>query len=532
MVDPFDTTNSDTPDNQTANFFRNLQAFGGATMQAANTYGPNGFLTYGNGPAGAIGVGLNAATSQARENAQAQGNLQKTQAETQGLKQQNQLFPLQMQMMRSQMNLMNNVMGDQGQQSPSLPQANPPVPTAGMSSSPSLAGGKSSPQSISRPSDNQNINPYGQRAVGASTGFVPSGGDVADENMFYKDMLSKIDGTSPAMQAKLGQGYQPTLRNIISVRTPPSENNTEGYLQGIVKDTGINPDQNIRASQIPLLQKAILKHEGITSQQQPNNAQSTYEQQIQPNQQEKAYVAMDKFMPGIGKIGEAQYQARIAPIVAAQKAQAEVSAAGARKTAEDTGSNLADTTKSFNAASANLPRAMERFEELRRAAPLASYGGWGTDENKDDPGFKIRMAQQFDPKTATANNVISQISSQGILPEVGPVIQATGGRGNQFMEKMAATASGIKLADPPETKTQAIQNVRDQYIAQLKSLAAQKRAYGDNSAPTDEEIDKQATLAENHAKLRMDAKEAIGQGAPRNAVIRRLGTQGIDTDGL
>ncbi len=510
----------DSSDN--SDFFNNLANYGQAIGLAANARDSNGWLKYGNNIGGVMaGAGPEAAGMQA-----AQANIGKTQAETAGLRQQNQLFPLQLQMMRGQMNLMNNVLEDQGQ---SPPQANQPVPTAGMVNSPTMGSRKSSPQTISRPVNN----PGNLRPVGATQGFQQFDTPEQGENALFGDLFSKIKGNDPMMVAKLGEGYKPTLRNVLTVYAPPSENDTESYIQNVAKQSGIDPDKNLRATDLHKIIPFIEKQEG--NPQPQDNAQiqpNTYEQQIQPTKQEKSYAALDKFMPGIGKIGEAQYQARIAPIVAGQKAEAEVSAAGAKKTAEETGANLADTTKSFNAASANLPRAMERFEELRRAAPIASSGGWGTDESKDDPGFKIRYAQQFDPKTATANNVISQISSQGILPEVGPVIQATGGRGNQFMEKMAATASGIKLADPPETKTQAIQNVRDQYIAQLKSLAAQKRSYGDKSAPSDEEIDNRAALAEKHAKLRMDAKEAIEAGAPKNAIIRRLSVQGIDTDGL
>lgn len=524
MADPFDP--NDTSQNLASdpNFWHNLQTFGASTMQAANTYGPNGFLTYGAGPSGAIGVGLNAASQEARTNAANQANVAKTQAEAQSQRQQNQLFPLQMQMMRGQMQMMNGILGDQG--GAQTPPNNPPSPSAGMVSSPNLSNGASLPQTTYRPSNN----PGNLRPQGASTGFQSFATPEQGENALYKDLLSKIDGSSPAMQAKFGKDYQPTLANVITTYAPPNENDTPGYIQNIAKQSGIDPNQNLRASDLSKIVPLITKQEGNTPA--PAAQSPSYEQQIQPTPQEKSYVAMDKFMPGIGKIGEAQYQARIAPIKAAAEAQATVQATGNKKTAEETASNLADSTKSFNAAYANTPRAMERFEELRRAAPLASSGGWGTGEDKDDPGLKIRMAQSFSPETANANNTISQISSQGILPEVGPVIQATGGRGNQFMERMAASASGIKLADPSNVKINSIQNVEDQYVANLKSLAQQRRAYGDTSAPSDQDIDSQIKQSKNIAQARMDAKDAITSGAPRNAVIRRLNASGIDTSGL
>jgi len=362
-TDPFDVTNSDG-DNSAANFFRNLQAFGASTMQAANTYGPNGFLTYGAGPMGAIGVGLNAAAQQSRENATAQANIGKTQAEAAGLRQQQQLFPLQMQMARAQMQLLNNVTNNNppAQSGNTTPNSETsPAPTGGMSFAPSAGSSNPTPQTVSRPNQNQTNNTYNIRPTGSSSGFIPSGGDVADENLFYKDMLSKIDGSSPAMQAKLGANYKPTLRNITSVYAPPTENNTTNYLDTVSKGSGIGPDQNLRASDISKIAPFFKQMEtGIPANSQQGGQQqsaSNYNQQIQATSRETSLAALDKLMPGIGKIGEQEQAARIAPIVAAQTEKAKLPAEMAKESTKDffdTGAQVYQSALNTKANMANL----------------------------------------------------------------------------------------------------------------------------------------------------------------------------------
>lgn len=181
-----------------------------------------------------------------------------------------------------------------------------------------------------------------------------------------------------------------------------------------------------------------------------------------------------------------QYEARIA-----------AAKAGGSSQAEDTGKNLADATKTYNVAASNLPRAMQRFEQLRQASKNASYGG-GVSDQEPEQGFfehflpgpdyarnyaRTSMGQITEPKTALANQTISQASQQGILAELGP--QLAGLRGNKFLEGIASGASGLNAADPPTTKVNAINGLQDQYISNMKSLAEQRRQYGDPTAPSD-----------------------------------------------
>lgn len=481
--DPFDVTNSDG-DNGAANFFRNLQAFGGATMQAANTYGPNGFLTYGAGPMGALGVGLNQAAQQSRENAEAQQKIALTGAQAQQQRQQNQLFPLQLQMMRQQAAIMNNIF-PQNEQQPNPPPGNPTNPNVGQNGQGgSSAGATNAPNQVSRPSANQLNNTYNIRPTGASTGFIPSNGEAADENLFYKDMLSKIDGSSLAMQSKFGKNYQPTLQNIVSTFAPPSENNTQNYLDVVSKGSGIAPNQNLRASDISRIAPYFKQMETGT----PANAEQNndYQSKIMPNQQELAMTAMDKFMPGVGKIGEAQYAARIAPIVE-----------GAKKESEQMGGTTADAQKNWNTMSNNLPVMLNRLQEMRNVASNASFGV-GSEGEDGKPGMKQTLAYQMAPygnimgydagATANANGILEQRVNQGVLPEIAPVLQTGGMRGNKFLESIVAGAAGLDLAADPKTKVSQIDGLEENYINTMKSAAGQARTLGVN-VPTDEQID-------------------------------------------
>lgn len=148
------------------------------------------------------------------------------------------------------------------------------------------------------------------------------------------------------------------------------------------------------------------------------------------------------------------------------------------------GENLADAQKTFNVAASNLPRAMQRFQELRDASANASSG---LGVNSEGEGMYPSLARAFEPETAKANQIIQQASKQGILAELGPQLQ--GLKGNKFLEGIANSASGLNAADPAKVKVNAVNGLQDQYIANLKSLAAQRRQYGDKNAPTDEQID-------------------------------------------
>ena len=218
-------------------------------------------------------------------------------------------------------------------------------------------------------------------------------------------------------------------------------------------------------------------------------------------------------------------QAEVAPAAAkaAAVAQAEVAPAGEKKTSEEAGQNLADAQKTFNVAASNLPRAMQRFSQLRQASQDASYGGGVSEE---DPGSmmgdyarnfaRTQTGQYLEPKVAIANQVMEQATKQGVMAELGP--QMAGLKGNKFLEGIASGASGLNLADPPATKVNAINGLQDQYISNLKSLAQQRRTYGDPSAPSDMDL---ATLISQNADPStmisvVDPQGRLGRVAPQH----------------
>jgi hypothetical protein len=169
-----------------------------------------------------------------------------------------------------------------------------------------------------------------------------------------------------------------------------------------------------------------------------------------------------------------------------------------QKEQEESGGNLADAQKTFNVAFSNLPRAMQRFQEVRDAADNASYGtGTDTEGKGYGPNFaKTSLGGLIEPKTAGANQTIDTAISQGMISELGPQLQ--GLKGNKYLESIAGGATGLKRDDPPAVKKQAVNQIQDQYVATLKSLAAQRRTYGDKNVPTDAEID--AAVAQNAPK--------------------------------
>ena len=208
--------------------------------------------------------------------------------------------------------------------------------------------------------------------------------------------------------------------------------------------------------------------------------------------------------------------------------------------------NLADSQKIFNATYSNLPLAMKRFQMLRDAAKNASYGtgSGGTDQYLAN----TTLGHAISPQTAAANQTIEQVANQGLISELAPNLQ--GMKPNKFLESISSKGNLINPQDRPEVKQTAVDNIQNQYIGMIKSNAAQRRAYGDKNVPTDAEIDAQvkqlsgpntalpahmqqggqntsALTAPEQLQSLDAARQAIANGAPRDAVIQRLTAAGI-----
>lgn len=76
------------------------------------------------------------------------------------------------------------------------------------------------------------------------------------------DLLLKILGQSPVMKSKYGEGYQPTLRNIISTWAPSSENNTDNYINFVSSHSGIDPDQPVTQEDVTKIMQPMIHMEG------------------------------------------------------------------------------------------------------------------------------------------------------------------------------------------------------------------------------------------------------------------------------
>lgn len=172
------------------------------------------------------------------------------------------------------------------------------------------------------------------------------------------------------------------------------------------------------------------------------------------------------------------------------------------------GETAAESGKTLNVMSANLPVVMQRLQEMEDAVPQASYGVGADNEGE---GMQQKVADTFKTKASVANQLLLQRSAQGVLPELGPQLAQAGIRGNKFLETLASSASGLRMSASPDAKMSAIQGLREQYISNLKSTARQVRAQG-GQAPSDAEIDAQVAKFIKGTGDTTGAPMAVGQG--------------------
>jgi len=76
------------------------------------------------------------------------------------------------------------------------------------------------------------------------------------------DLQAKISGNSNAMKSKLGNGYSPSVANIISVYAPSSENDTSAYIAQVSKAMGVDPNAPLNPTDAQKLASAMIQQEG------------------------------------------------------------------------------------------------------------------------------------------------------------------------------------------------------------------------------------------------------------------------------
>lgn len=137
-----------------------------------------------------------------------------------------------------------------------------PVQAAPPPNSPNLAAyGTAGASSGGEPLSIRNNNPGNLRGSDGNFRQFPdaSSGLAAMQS----DLSAKINGQSPAMQANLGQGYAPTIRNIISTYAPKADgNNTDSYINTVAQNLGVHPDQPLAPQDAQKLAQAMIPVEG------------------------------------------------------------------------------------------------------------------------------------------------------------------------------------------------------------------------------------------------------------------------------
>jgi len=108
----------------------------------------------------------------------------------------------------------------------------------------------------------RNNNPGNMRPVGSNGGFQSFGSPDEGMSAMRRDLLVKVLGKSNAMKANYGDNYQPSLKNLISTWAPPTENDTNSYVNFVSQKTGIKPDQILAEADVDKLMPAMIEQEG------------------------------------------------------------------------------------------------------------------------------------------------------------------------------------------------------------------------------------------------------------------------------
>lgn len=89
-------------------------------------------------------------------------------------------------------------------------------------------------------------------------------GAAGDDGTFiiFADDTWGIRAMATDLLNKVGRGVN-TIRDIISVYAPPSENDTDSYINAVAADTGLDPDEVVTLDQPTLhaFVRAIINHE-------------------------------------------------------------------------------------------------------------------------------------------------------------------------------------------------------------------------------------------------------------------------------
>ncbi len=78
----------------------------------------------------------------------------------------------------------------------------------------------------------------------------------------HRDLALKVAGKSPIMKSRYGNDYQPTIRNVVSTWAPPTENNTDNYVNFVSQHSGLDPDSPLSPQDVPKIMQPMVHMEG------------------------------------------------------------------------------------------------------------------------------------------------------------------------------------------------------------------------------------------------------------------------------
>lgn len=113
-----------------------------------------------------------------------------------------------------------------------------------------------------QPLNVRNNNPGNMRPVGQSGGFQSFSSPEEGMAAMANDLTAKVTGNSPAMKARFGENYTPTLANIITTWAPPEENDTAKYIDFVSQKTGIGANDVLSPMNIQKIMPAMIEMEG------------------------------------------------------------------------------------------------------------------------------------------------------------------------------------------------------------------------------------------------------------------------------
>lgn len=272
------------------------------------------------------------------------------------------------------------------------------------------------PANSNAPLNQRNNNPGNLKdpQTGAFRTFAtPEDGMAAN----LADLQYKISGDSPAMKAKFGNDYTPTLSNLISTWAPASDNNDpKKYADFVSQRTGIPVNQPLKLSDASVILPAISQFEGGQYQApQPTTQAKTVESSALAKLGQLAAINPEKY--GL------------------EYTKAQIAAEKEQKKNEDSVINDQNANLTGQAFLDTLP---DRDVKNKAQALLDGRAPYPTVNSRTPTSIKkaLEAAQQADPTYSNTTAPVRMQTSKSYAP---------GGQNGQILQSIG-TASG-HLAD-------------------------------------------------------------------------------------